>query len=197
MEPQYDPRLSKARAEYRCFGTQKDGCPKVILPGERYFNLVIIRGRSYRTVRYCLECAALLYPDLIVIGVNRIKSEQNLKQTRKALNQQSYLSAQSRKFKRNSASEAEEFLWSLLRGAKLGVSFQRQKVLYGYIVDFWCPSKKLALELDGRHHSARKQKDGTRDEILLNHGVRVLRFPSSLLFQDPGAILDQIRHHLK
>ncbi|MCI0447155.1 DUF559 domain-containing protein [bacterium] len=196
MESQYDPRLSKARAEYKCLGTDANPCQKVILPGERYFNLVIIRGRSYRTVRYCLECAALLYPDLVVIGVNRIKSPGNLKQTRKALNQQRYLSSQASKFKKHSASSAEEFLWSLLRRSQLGMSFQRQKVLYGYIVDFWCPSKKLAVELDGRHHSARKEKDEARDKVLMDHGVRVLRFPSGLLFQDPAAILDRIRLHL-
>jgi very-short-patch-repair endonuclease len=197
MEPEYDPRLSKARAEYFCTGSRNNPCAKKILPGERYFNLVIIRGNFYRTVRYCLECAALLYPDLIVIGVNRIKSEKNLKQTRKALNQQQYLNSKASKFKKVPSSPAEEFLWTLLRGSQLGVSFQRQKVLHGYIVDFWCPSLRLAIELDGQHHLSRRQKDRARDQFLNDHGVRVLRFPSRLLFQDPGFVLDQIRLHSK
>jgi very-short-patch-repair endonuclease len=119
------------------------------------------------------DAALRTYAASVVVGVNKIKSERNLKQTREALGQQNYLSSQARKFKKHSASEAEEFLWSLLRESRLGVSFQRQKVLYGYIVDFWCPSSKIAVELDGRQHSSRRDKDAARDQILLEHGVRV------------------------
>ena len=37
MDAEYDPRLSKARAEYLCTGSRNNPCAKKILPGERYF----------------------------------------------------------------------------------------------------------------------------------------------------------------
>jgi very-short-patch-repair endonuclease len=196
LELEYDPRISKARGDYICAGTKSNPCSRSILRGDRYFCLTIIRGKSYRTVRYCLECAALLYPDMIAAGVQRIKSNRNLKETTKALNQQRYLSSQAKKFRKSSASAAEDFLWSLINGNQTGATFFRQKVLHGYIVDFWCPSKRLVVEVDGRHHLARKKKDANRDEILKAHGIRVIRFPASIVFQDPKAIIDQIKSFL-
>ena len=44
----------------------------------------------------------------------------------------------------------EATAWSLLRGRRLlGLKFRRQQVIAGFIVDFYCASRRLALELDG------------------------------------------------
>ena len=51
------------------------------------------------------------------------------------------------------ATEAKEVLWSLLRNRRLdGLKFRRQVPLLGYTIDVLCPDRRLAIELDGRHH---------------------------------------------
>ena len=48
---------------------------------------------------------------------------------------------------RNSATETEQLLWEQLRSEKLGVKFRRQHSIGNYIADFYCPSKKLVIEM--------------------------------------------------
>ena len=45
----------------------------------------------------------------------------------------------------------EKILWGCLRGNKLnGLHFRRQQVIAGYIVDFYCHSVRLVIEIDGK-----------------------------------------------
>ena len=53
---------------------------------------------------------------------------------------------------RNDPTEAEKYLWSILRAESMGVKFRRQAVIGKYIVDFVCYEKKLVIEVDGGHH---------------------------------------------
>ena len=55
--------------------------------------------------------------------------------------------------------EAEEKLWSVLRGKKFGVKFARQDGIEHFIADFCCRKKKLVIELDGEIHNDREVKD--------------------------------------
>jgi len=68
------------------------------------------------------------------------------------LNNINYLK-DTRKYLRNNLTEAESLLWEVLKGKKLaGRKFRRQHSIGYYIVDFYCPSEKLIIELDGQHH---------------------------------------------
>ncbi len=60
----------------------------------------------------------------------------------------------------------------------LPVTFNRQKVINNYIVDFFCASSKLIIELDGSQHYEEENEiaDKERDMSLQNLGFRVLRF---------------------
>ena len=62
----------------------------------------------------------------------------------------------------------------ILRGHK----FRRQHPFDDYVLDFYCPNAKLAIELDGGGHNYRtgQIRDRTRSEFLARHGVVVLRF---------------------
>src|SRR4051812_3671931 len=76
--------------------------------------------------------------------------------------------------------DAERRLWSQLRKHRLeGFRFRRQHPVAGYIVDFYCASARLAVELDGGQHldPAGKRRDELRDEALGQLGIRVMRFP--------------------
>ncbi|MCM1439213.1 MAG: endonuclease domain-containing protein [Roseburia sp.] len=61
---------------------------------------------------------------------------------------------------------------------KLNVKFHRQYVFNDYILDFYCPKKKIAIELDGSQHYTYegKEKDKKRDETLNKFGITVLRY---------------------
>jgi len=49
--------------------------------------------------------------------------------------------------------KAEMFLWSKLKGKQLnGLKFRRQYGINNYVVDFYCPEQKLAIEIDGDVH---------------------------------------------
>ena len=76
----------------------------------------------------------------------------------------------------------EALLWDALRGRRLGVAFRRQTVLLGrYIVDFYAPAARLAVEVDGGYHRDRKRADARRDWVLERAGYRVLRLPVELV----------------
>ena len=80
---------------------------------------------------------------------------------------------------RHEMTEAELKVWNELRAHRLmGLSFRRQVPIDRYIVDFACPSKKLAVEIDGSQHGRAEhaEADRTRDAALRSLGWTVLRF---------------------
>ena len=76
---------------------------------------------------------------------------------------------------RQAPTESEARLWRALRASQLGVPFRRQVVLLGFIVDFFAPSERLVVEVDGGYHVQRRRADQSRDRKLLRAGYRVLR----------------------
>ncbi len=73
--------------------------------------------------------------------------------------------------------DEEKHLWyDFLR--YLPVTVNRQKVIGNFIVDFFIHSKRIVIELDGSQHGKEesKSKDETRDKVLLDLEIRVLRY---------------------
>ena len=73
----------------------------------------------------------------------------------------------------------EVLLWQDLRGGRLdGLRFRRQHPIGAYILDFFCPTVRLAVEIDGasHHHAVRASHDAHRDAWLRAQGIAVLRF---------------------
>lgn len=96
---------------------------------------------------------------------------------------------------RNNATPAEEVLWKFLKGKQLaGRKFRRQFSVGYYVVDFYCPMEKLAIELDGApHFTAEGQaKDKIRTQFLNDQGIRVIRFENEDVFNRLDAVLEQI-----
>ncbi len=58
------------------------------------------------------------------------------------------------------------------------MKFYKQKIIGDYIVDFYCHSEKLVIELDGSHHYEDEQKeyDEIRTSFLSAQGIEVIRF---------------------
>ena len=78
----------------------------------------------------------------------------------------------------------EGLLWRLLRSKQLGLRFRRQHPLGPYVLDFYCPSHRLCVEIDGCDHATREAQDARRDAWLAEHGVRTLRIPASWVLND-------------
>jgi len=83
-----------------------------------------------------------------------------------------------------------------LKGKKLdGRKFRRQYSISNYIIDFYCVSEHLAVELDGDPHGdyVIMQRDEQREKYLENIGIRVIRFENRLVFQEPEMVVEKIR----
>ena len=101
---------------------------------------------------------------------------------------------------RNNLTPAEAKLWTLLKnGALNGRKFRRQHSIQNYIVDFYCPSEKLIIELDGQGHfnTDKAILDADRDKNLMALGNTILRFENKLIFQTPDLVLAEIERHFK
>jgi very-short-patch-repair endonuclease len=101
-----------------------------------------------------------------------------------------------RKKLRNNATPAEATLWTLLSGKKLdGRKFRRQHSVANYILDFYCPAEKLAIELDGEGHNDIIQADYDNErDLFLNHcGIKVLRFENKEVYDHPESLLESIK----
>jgi very-short-patch-repair endonuclease len=96
---------------------------------------------------------------------------------------------------RNNATDAERILWSSLKNSQLsGYKFRRQQGIGKYIVDFYCPAKKVAIEIDGETHWTDKEldHDKARQQEIENLGVRVLRFTNEDIYKNRDNVLDLI-----
>ncbi len=119
-------------------------------------------------------------------------------QKTEALNNQPQLKAL-RKELRNNLTPAEAALWKALQRSQLeGRKFRRQHSFGNYVLDFYCPAEKLAVELDGRHHfsDAGFEADSERTKFLNGFGIRVLRFENKDVFENLEGVLQEIRNKL-
>jgi very-short-patch-repair endonuclease len=96
---------------------------------------------------------------------------------------------------RKNMTDAEKMLWVKLRRKQLkGHPFYRQKIIGEYIVDFYYPKCNLVIELDGGQHYSEtgKAKDRTRDDVLSEMGIKVLRFSDRDVFENMSGVMEKI-----
>jgi very-short-patch-repair endonuclease len=104
-----------------------------------------------------------------------------------------------RKDLRRALTPAEAVLWRGLQRSQVnGKKFRRQHSVGNYILDFYCPECRLAVELDGQGHfnSTISEYDYRRSEYLKKLKIRVLRFENRFVFEHPEGVLHAIREHL-
>jgi very-short-patch-repair endonuclease len=98
---------------------------------------------------------------------------------------------------RKHPTKGEQILWNELRMRKLnGLKFTRQRIILGWIADFYCASRFLIVEVDGSSHNDKMQEDKKRDSVMAAHGFYTLRIPNELVLTDIGqakqTILDAV-----
>lgn len=98
---------------------------------------------------------------------------------------------------RSEPTPAEGKLWEVLRKRVAGHAFRRQVPQHGYILDFYCPGARLAVELDGSSHRDAAGHDQRRDEILLANRILTLRFRNDQVRNDLAGVLATIVKQVK
>ena len=95
---------------------------------------------------------------------------------------------------RRSMTLPEGLLWQALRRRPGGFKFRRQHPLGPYVIDFYCASAKLALEVDGAAHGMgdRPARDAARDAWLSGQGVRTMRFDAKDVLEDLESVVRMI-----
>ena len=99
---------------------------------------------------------------------------------------------------RKNMTKQERHLWyDFLK--LLPVTVHRQKVIGDYIVDFYCASAKIVIELDGSQHYDSKgiEKDAKRDAYLNSLGITVLRYSNFDVNKNFNGVCDDISTHIR
>ena len=105
-----------------------------------------------------------------------------------------------RKELRNNSTPAEIELWSMLKHSNLGgYKFRRQLSVGSYILDFYCPSEKLAVELDGDSHftDAAIEYDDVRTAYLNALNIKVVRFLNTDVYDNLNDVCERILEEIK
>lgn len=116
-----------------------------------------------------------------------VKIKMSIKNPRKTLEQRRRL--------RRKMTEAEELFWSRVRNKQLdGLRVKRQYGLGPYILDFYIPKYKLAIELDGGVHSIELviRKDQNKEAFLNENGISVLRLENEIVLKNIEAALKKV-----
>ena len=90
---------------------------------------------------------------------------------------------------------AEKLLWGRLRGKQVeGCKFRRQYSIGAFVVDFYAPELKLAIELDGDSHAGADAQayDAERQAFLESKGARVVRFTNQQVYEALESVVDAI-----
>ena len=87
----------------------------------------------------------------------------------------------------------ERRLWRALRELPTESRFRRQHPIGPYVVDFACPSRKLAIELDGGQHALRPERDALRTAELARRGYRVIRFWNNDVLTNADGVLSLLQ----
>jgi len=97
---------------------------------------------------------------------------------------------------RYNPTEAEARMWEILRDQVMPNFpehiFYRQSVQYGYILDFYCPTLRIGLEIDGGVHDDQRMYDGQRDSNLHRRGIQVYRTTNDEVFNNPQGLATQL-----
>ncbi len=108
-----------------------------------------------------------------------------------------YLRQNARELRKNMTREESRLWYDFLK--QLPVTVKRQELIGHYITDFYVPSAKLAIELDGTQHFEEKglSYDKQRDEFFTRRGITVLRYPNNAVNQNFSGVCEDILQYLK
>ncbi len=101
---------------------------------------------------------------------------------------------------RSKMTAAEVALWTLIKNRQLdGRKFRRQFSVGSYVLDFYCVSEQLCVELDGYDHFTPEgiENDLEREKFLEQQGIKVIRIENKKVFDNTQQVLEYIRDNFK
>ena len=113
--------------------------------------------------------------------MTRIYNKENTKKTRRRL--------------RGEMPRAEVLLWSKLRNKQLmDLKFRRQFSVGPYLIDFYCPQVKLAIEIDGDSHfgGGAEERDKKRQSFIESYGIEFIRCTNGDVYDNINGVLEEI-----
>jgi very-short-patch-repair endonuclease len=105
-----------------------------------------------------------------------------------------------RRFLRKNMTKWEVRLWNDLKGKKMfGLKIRRQFGVDNFIIDFYCPELKLAIEVDGdvHHFSDKKKADKAKDDYMNELGIKMVRVQNSDFDEDYETVLKYLERVFK
>jgi cyclase len=100
---------------------------------------------------------------------------------------------------RKNMTEAEKIIWERVCKNQLGVRIRRQHPIWKFIADFYCHELKLIIEIDGGIHlnSENREYDISRDIILQDFRIEILRFTNNEVMSKPDWVIEAIKRSLE
>ena len=93
----------------------------------------------------------------------------------------------------------EKIIWDRVCKNQLGVRIRRQHPIWKFIADFYCHEVKLVIEIDGGIHlsSENKEYDISRDAILKEFKIDILRFNNDEVINEPDLVIEKIKRTIE
>ena len=100
---------------------------------------------------------------------------------------------------RRDMTATEKIIWDRVCKNQIGVRIRRQHPVWKFIADFYCHEVKLVIEIDGGIHlsSENKEYDISRDAILKEFKIEILRFNNDEVINEPDLVIEKIRRTIE
>jgi very-short-patch-repair endonuclease len=107
------------------------------------------------------------------------------------------MKARRRELRKNQTKQ-EKVIWDIIRsGEFVAYRFRRQYSIGGFVIDFYCPSLKLAIEIDGSIHDSQVKYDAFRQAGIETLGIQFLRFTNDEIDNELGEVIKKIHKEIK
>jgi very-short-patch-repair endonuclease len=101
-----------------------------------------------------------------------------------------------RRYLRNNQTSPEKLVWMFLRKKQIfGERFLRQFSIQSYVIDFYCPVLKFAVEIDGDSHFESDEAikhARRREKFLVSIGTKIIRFTNQEVIENLENVIDRI-----
>jgi very-short-patch-repair endonuclease len=99
---------------------------------------------------------------------------------------------------RKSMTSSESLLWDKLKGKQLlGLRFRRQHLIDMFIVDFYCHTAKLVIEIDGEIHMDQIEYDDGREADIEKYNIKIIRFTNEEVNNNIEVVTQKIKSVIK
>lgn len=100
---------------------------------------------------------------------------------------------------RSNMTYCEKIVWIYLRKRRMKERFLRQYSVDNYVIDFYCPKLKFAIEIDGDIHDLpeQKEKDKKRQNYLEKFKINFLRITNEELLSNPEKVFEKIEKDIE